>query len=337
MNATKMVLAAAVAAFGFAGAANALTVNGVVDDILTGKYRAVGAVPFATPYLGPIVAKYINYDVGRLYGPADGTYGRAVPANAGESNALAIGQMDLVANATPADYKLGAFGGAAYASEDSWGIDRITEIYDETQSVLLWSAVLAPYEMTGMFWGETDTYLDVSGTGTVQKIHGVGFETSLYVDDTPDFSQLGGPVARTGLDSYPTATDGLLFWSMNGLAGAADTTFPLDEFLTTFNPGVGPGTPNVGDGKVHGTFGPNASGVGGANGTFDVPTGPDWSLRFTGISPPTAAVSAGLVNWTVQSNDPLVTTAIPTPAAIYGGLLGLGMLVGRKTWRMARA
>jgi hypothetical protein len=309
-----------------------LTVAGAVNDILTGVYRGGGVgggAPLASPYIGPIVVKYVNYDVGQLYAVPDGLYGRALVP--GAPDAVASGpapfMMDSLPTVTPASFALAP-------GEDGWGIAAATEIWDATQTIRLWSAAVSPFEFTGMFWGIVDTYLDQSSGGTDQEIHAVGYKAAFYVDDTPDFDPVQGglgPSARTGIASYPDATDGLLFWSMNGLAGAADTNFPLDEFLTNFNPSAAPGAPSVGEGKVAGTYGPNAAGVGGANSVFDLPTGADWSVRFTGISP-TGSVSP----WLVQSNDPLVTTAIPDPAAIYAGLLGLGFLVGRRAWRGAR-
>lgn len=325
-NAMKSVLAAAVASVALVGGAHALDVPG---DIRLGTF---GDAP-GVPYQGDIVLKYVNYDVGRLYGsigaggftpPATGNYARAVPANAGESNALAIAQMNAVSDVTPASYKVGAFspGGA----EDGWGILRVDTIYDASQSRILWSRTLAPYEITGMFWGEQDTYLSVPSAGN-EVIHGVGFQSAFYADASKNFNfdQGGlGPAARTGLTTYPTVTDGTLIWTMKGLAGSADTTFPQDEFLTDFNPAAGPGSPNVGNGKVDGDFVANDAGLGVNNNMFQVKAGADWSVKFSGISPQNQAAS-----WLVQSNDPLVATtvSVPNPSAVTGGLL-LGAMLG---------
>jgi hypothetical protein len=306
--------------------ANATSASNAANAILTGQYRGLGVgggPAFASPYLGPIVVKYINYDVGQLYSTANGTYGRA--ADPTRTDAQAIGDLDALTTVTPASFKLDP-------AEDAWGIQVATEIWNDTQTVRLWTAAVSPWELTGMFWGVQDTYLDQTNS-TTQEIHSVNFRAAFWVDDSPDFDPTGGPSARTGTASYPTATDGHLFWSMLGLAGAADSNFPADEFFTTFNPSAAPGAPNVGNGSVAGVYGTNAAGTGGANSVFDSSlNGADWSVRFTGVSP-----TGNVASWAVQSNDPLITTAVPTPAAAYAGLLGLGLLVGSKVWRRVRA
>jgi len=326
----SMLMATAVVAGLGASASAAITFGSVQNDILLGTYRGggpQGGAPFLTFQVGDLTLKYVNYDVGQLYTPTSGTFGRA--ANPGLTNAAAIAAMDAVPNATPASFNL-------RANEDSWGILTVTEIFQTATGNRLWSAAVAPYEITGMFWGEQDTYLNAVNAST-QEIHGVNFKLAFFADDTPDFNATGGPSARgAGSFSYPTVTDTTLpgpIWTLNGFPGSADTNFPLDEFLTTFNPAAGPGAPNVGNGMVDADFGTNGAGTGGLNNMFQLKPGADASIKFTGITP-----SGAFNGWAVQSNDPLVATAIsvPAPSAIWGGALLAG-LMGVQQLRRRRA
>jgi len=299
-------------------ASAAILPSQVQNDILLGTYRgggAQGGAPFQALQSGQIAIKYENYDVGKQYTATSGVFGRA--ANPALSNSAAITAIDAVPQTTVANSNF-------QPGEDAWGIFSISEIILTSTGARLWSAAVAPYEITGMFWGEQDTYLNIANP-TTQDIHGVNFKIAFWADDTPDFNATPGPGARTGASAYPTVSDGILLWTLNGFPGSADANFPLDEFLTTFNPAAGPGAPNVGNGKVDVDFGRNDAGLGPINGMFTVNTGSDASIKFTGTSP---VPGGSFDKWLVNSHDPLVANvaAVPEPSLAVGAVLFAGLV-----------
>lgn len=277
MRATTKVVLLAVLVLGVAGTAGAAVIGGEV-------------IPN-----GMIVIKYVNYDVGTLYSVPNGLY-------QGEGN------LDSLSQTAPP-------GGQGI--EDSWGIFRVESISDIAGTTTYYNRYTAPKEITGILWGERDTYLDQTGTGATltQDIHGVGMSAAFFEDAAMNFDPTTGPTARVG-NTYPTATDGQLIWTFNSVTGW-DTSFPADEFLTTFRPNATAGDTSANGGMFAATGAVPTWGTGSMNDILD----PD------GIAPGVAGRSdftgrVGTNGWQVNSNDPFMVTVIPEPATL--SLLALG-------------
>jgi hypothetical protein len=185
------------------------------------------AIVLLQPYTGPVTMKFRNWDTGTLYIDQDGT-------TVGEAN------MDTLA--TVPGFPPDSFG----VGEDSWGVVQLTEIWG-AQNQMLWSgAIPGTPEITGLFWGERDTYLDQdsSGVGVIQKIHGIGFKIAFYEDANNDLGNPPGAYGgsgnvgtdrRTSEAVFEGATEGNLLWTGNSVPGF-NALFPNDEFFTDFSP-----------------------------------------------------------------------------------------------------
>ena len=270
--------------------------------------QSASAVSFGG-YVGKIQMKFRNYDVGTLY-----TLG---PGPAGPF----IGQG--LVNGLPQTPPPGA---APF--EDGWGIFRITEIWGTsdgglTFEVPLWSNATASTELTGMFWGERDTYvlqyIDPASLVTKQAIHGVGLHVAVFEDSAKNFNPAPGPLSRaTPFPVYPTVTDGSLIWTVNSVPGW-DAGFPTDEFFTVFTPGAAPGAVNA-QGGFWGTMGSVPTwGLGPSNNQLDIPNLVDVMFGFDGRA------STG---WMVISNDPVEATVVPEPLTMLGVLASVGGIAG---------
>lgn len=248
---------------------------------------------------GPLVIKYVNYDVGTLYNVANGLY-------QGESNLNALPVQTAPTGGLP--------------GEDAWAIFRVESIMNASQTQTYYNRYTATEEITGIIWGIRDTYLSQTGSGSVltQDIHGVGAHLAVFKDSANNFNSTLGPSARTSDGNYPTVTDGQLIWSFNSVPGW-DTSFSTDQYFSTFRPNASPGNfsgnggmeaalgtvPFFGTGSLNSQLNPSAiaSGIAG-------------DLNFTG--------AVGTNGWLVNSNDPMRVTLVPEPATL--ALLALGGL-----------
>ena len=246
---------------------------------------------------GPIVINYRNYDVGTRYNVQNGKW-------TGE------GALDGLAQTGPV---------GGLPNEDSWGIFRVDSITDTTGTIDYYNRWTASTEITGLLWGERDTYLDqtdVAGAVT-QDIHGIGMCAAFFEDSTPDFDPTPGPTARVG-NTYPTVTDGQLIWTFNSVPGW-DISFPADEFFTTFRPNAAVGDTSANGGMFAAT-GDTAIGTGSMNDLLDpdgIAVGVAGRADFTGL--------VGTLGWDVNSYDPFKVMVIPEPATL--ALLALGGIV----------
>ena len=321
-----------------------LLMGGIVLALST----QAGAITFLQPYQGPVTMKFIDWDVGTLYGIAD-------PANPvqGEANLDALNPQWPPPN--------------SFCAEDMWGAAQLTTIRGQNNE-LLWSAAIpGTPEITGLFFGERDTYFDQSTTGgnITQYIHGQGVRIAFWEDANNDLGNPPGTypggntgtARRTAEAVFEGATEGTLLWTLNSGPGW-DVTYPNDEFFTTYSPsgGILPGGFNALGGMMADvgtiyTCGPdgapgqvnvdddldgitdNLSELGFA-GSDDVPmTGTnnwlfcgtpddgvaDWRIGFTG-KPDSS------LEFMVISDDPIDTCVVPEPVTMAGLLLGIGCL-----------
>lgn len=253
---------------------------------------------------GPLVMKYVNYDVGALYTVGNGLY---------------VGDANL--NALPQTAPTGG-----RAGEDSWAIFRVESISNANQTVTYYNRYTAAAEITGIVWGEKDTYLNQTGAGSslTQDIHGVGMHVAFFVDSSKNFDPTLGPSARAADGSYPTVTDGQLIWTFNSVAGW-DVSFPGDEFFTTFRPNAGVGDTSANGGMFAGLGSVPLFGTGAWNGDLDpngVASGVAARLDFTG--------AVGSDGWMVNSNDPVRLTLVPEPGTMAVLVLGGLALIRRR-------
>ena len=239
----------------------------------------------------------------------------------------------------------------AMANEDGWGLVKVNQIdaVDPTdhQTHQVFNSLVSPYELTGIFHGEKDFYLNqvTSGTGGAfsgQIIDGSGLQFDIYSDPAKNFNYTAGPGGRGGLAAYATATDGTLQLSLQstpgfinhpGNLGGTDTEFESNTGLVGYTAlNIVGGSPTT----VH-DFDTNSVGFGGTYGSGfvpgDVTPSADVWFQFT--------TSPGTSGWDVTSSDPGTFVVVPEPASA-AGLIGclvplFGAGVCRFRTRKARA
>jgi hypothetical protein len=321
--------------------------------LLTGLFVAMSAPAWAFwayDYGGDVKFKFTNYDVGNLYDVNDGRYARADDPTL--TNQEAIDAMDALTTFTPDidgdgnpdDFKF-------YGSEDTWGIFVLENMYGKDSnglySIDLYTRNNASYEITGMFWGEKDTYLrqylddDTDpNSDVIQRIRGVGLQAAFYRDWASSvgftaFDPSPGPSARAGYASYPTATDGELLWTMFSVPGAIASS--PEEFVNEIVAENPPVDVITGGGSFVAELGPaftspdgSTSILGGYQGALvDNPFTHDLAFDFDA-----SANGRGL--WLVQSDDPVLATA--TPELSSASLMLLGLLpMGLVAWRRRKS
>jgi hypothetical protein len=290
MKNVKAILAAALVAAGLGSSAKAVTISQIVGN-----------------YSGPLTIKYSNYDVGTLYDVAPGTYTNP----------------DAIPLQSPPPSLKALTGGASspFVDGDSWGIFKVKEIDGAGDTILWQTGATTSFEITGIFWGETD--IQVAFDGTNENIHGVGMSIAFFADTAKNFISTDTNKAN----DIASAIDGQLIWTANSVPGvlAGDG---VTQFDSTFKPTSSTTIANV-VGAAWAKTGATAIGTGDLNSMF-APLDPnhDLEIQFTGLTKSSI--------WLVDSQDPVNAAAVPTPTAVWGGAMLAGM-VGLKVIRRRRA
>jgi hypothetical protein len=310
MRQARVTVLSLAALTGLVSTANAVTFTWL-DGPLAGQ-------PFAG---GPIEIKAFNHDTGTLY------------------NQQPTGTV-LTGAALDAQVSRPALNGMG---SDSWGILKITEVYSKigSQQYAIYSHLSNNYELTGMFWGIQDTYLNQVSAGSGlpgggQVIDGTGMMVHIYSDPSKNFSSdpnggLNGPSDRTGISTFPTVTDGqleLILQSTNGFINAAGTFGGVATEFESNTAAVGYAALNVLGGASAAQFNTNAVGFKGSYGADFLPgvgtqTSTDIWFAFTSIQ--------GEAGWDIKSNDPMIAVlsgpSVPdsgsTLIMLTGGLFAL--------------
>jgi len=282
-------------------------------------------------YEGPMTMQYSNWDVGTLYTSptggllADSTYTGAALAG-------------LTQTSPP-----NSFGG-----ESSWGVAQLKSIVGTVglnTNFSLWNyAQAGTPQITAIFWGEKDTSVTVTNGGNTQAIAGVGVHVAFFENPAnTDYNSInpianGGTAQRTAADVFTGLAQAgyTCIWTLNSVPGknALDMS---NEFFDTYNPEVAFGGIDARGGfyaNVGTIYDPNLPGgslTGVDNGMFVPETlgGPDWDVNWTGRS----LLGPNGGGFDVRSDDPVYAEAVPAPAAVFLGMMGLG-LVG---WLKKRA
>ena len=269
-----------------------------------------------------------NFDDGTLYNVNDGTYGSSQPDPT---------VLDALTQISPTG---GLINGV---QSDTWGIIRVENIETPGGGYLYQGGENA--EITAIFWGMQDTYLEqVTSTGVVtQDIHGVGMQIAFFYDTTPDWvaANAVGPLGWStalglgGLDrpEYAGITDGELIWTMRSTTGWS-LDFLMEEFFAQFNAA---GATYASSGNMLLNIGPvDGWGTGSQNWTLDTDTILGYQTGDTVFSPTKTVdiliafdgtdTNSGL--WLLRTTDPIEGDMVPEPLTMAGLMLGIGSLVG---------
>lgn len=216
--------------------------------------------------------------------------------------------------------------------EDSWGIAKITDIYDQTDptSTPIWSSGddtgMGPEELTIMYYGFDYNTVASNGMGGI-NISTVGGGFSLYADTAMDYSIAAGPGGRIDATHYTGATNGTLL-----LSGLFDAGISLVDPLSTFDINQdGTTFPSTGDSTGYASVVP---GVGTMWAAFDGNAynggmSDFFVLMNTRLHPDKYMTDYG---WDLNSEDPILAT-IPEPSTFIllgGGLIGAAFAARRK-------
>lgn len=296
--------------------------------VLGGMVLALSSPAWAMMLTGytpgdPLYLHFNSVDVGPVY-----NYGTATTEAAANA---------LQATAAP---------GLQIPGEDAWGVAYVSNITNPNNSVTYWSAATSGTELTALFFGTRDQSISfVQGTQTyviggqtyrddTLQTFSNGFKFFIWEDSTPDYSNAGGPTARTGAYTYPTVSDGTLLLEAIGVAGKPNTiagsgvveheahvTYQMNVTGSPFIAGVQSGSGGStyaqiadanGDSIVTGTGFDNNGFLFGA---ADIQI--DWTLTLPGLAQTTPW-------WDLANQDPAQMTFIPEPATLT--LLALGGL-----------
>jgi hypothetical protein len=303
MKNVKAILAAALVAAGLGSSAKAISLGTLIGD---------------PTYTGQLVFKYTNYDEGQIYDVTGKTVGAA--------NAASSVPLDGTHTYTDINTI-----NSNYAKSSSWGIFIVSSIYKVVNNVqvLAWADTNTDgVELTGVYWGEKDTTVVNNGNNSV-TVYGKGTQYALFYDTAPDFNPASGPTAA----SLASATNGTVELTGTGspIGLAAD---PNADFKSTYEIGYGNSVNTYGiysNGISNGVTATvnNGSAI---TGEWNPSIAPGYQVQFTGVP----FANGTTTSWDVLSNDPLMITAIPTPPAVWGGVILAGM-VGMNVIRRRRA
>jgi len=278
-----------------------------------------------------------DFDVGALYNvPTGSTW-------TGAATLDALPQTSVVGLGVPA-----AAANINGSLSDTMGIFRIESIIDVASGNVLFSSGGAA-EISGIFWGLTDTYLATSPSGSVaggqdQDIRGTGVQVALFYNASHVWPGSGAPgpagfaVGPVGTDgksklTFAPITNGTLFWTFRSTTG-----FNLgdlaNEFFAKFT-ATASGNAFGSEGNFLADMGAvDGWGSGFNNDALDTeallgyqlgdilgfPTKPvDTAWHFTG-SP------NGAGSWLLLTSDPVTADLVPEPVTMAGLLLGVGCL-----------
>lgn len=205
----------------------------------------------------------------------------------------------------------------AVGSEDTWGVGNIQAITDRDTLTTLWSSSAAE-RLTTMFYGITDEtveWLGADGAGVnTWRALGVGGIVDIYLRPGAEVDITGGPAARTGLDSYPTATDGELFLRL-ALSPGVIFGDNVHTFFSEFTDGA---VASQGQGFLDVIGGSYAW-------LFDTDTLQDPNGNFHDFQFDVTVSSQGAPsNWIVRGQGQMVGETVPTPATLL--LLSTGLI-----------
>lgn len=237
---------------------------------------------------------------------------------------------------------------------DTWGIFLLENIknLDTGSNWYTWDEGVD--EITALFWGERDTYLDqvTASDGTItQNIHGVGMHVAFFRQYDPPAGEewpgnATGPAGWTVNDNgtpadtsddfpeYAGITDGTCIWTMNSTTGF-NKDFLNDEFFAEF---IQAQATFESSGDVVFDVGPVPGYTGVKNWTInndaiaawedlDGPGGNDpTKTKMVDISIHFEGTEENRGDWLLLTSDPMVGDIIPEPVTMAGMLLGIGCL-----------
>lgn len=296
---------------------------------------------------GGIIIKATNHDTGTLYnnlavGQARGFGVGQAGKGATDAN---VGAGETTLNGLPGRPAINALN-----SEDSWGIIKIDNILATASNGVQYSvynSVASSFELTAVFWGVKDFYLEQVALGSGlpgggQVIGGTGLRVDIWSDPKgpaggADFNQTAGPILRPSPSMYPTASDGTLELSLLSTPGFINANGTFGGVATEFQSNtasVGNAALNVigGTPETVAQFDTNAVGFSGSTGSQFQPglvtATTDVFFSFT--------AEQGNSGWDIQSNDPIVANIRGVPDAgstlvlFAGGILGLLAVAQRR-------
>lgn len=321
---------AALACVGFAPAARAQVTMSYEENFGT---HTVGEV-----FSGPFRINLQDFDMGTLYPTSMGAPGTAAGYGAGGTGTQTVAGGIATLDGTQSLGTTGALpvqttvngvaqGAGTTGLEDSWGIARIISITDLSGG-LVWSEAGKNAQLTVMFYGEKDFYINQLANG-FQEIDGVGLNVDLFYQSKAAIGYTAsnpfpGSADRPGVNGYATATDGNLILSAVSTGGFIHDAGTLGGLTTEFS-------------SVY-----NQS-SGGTGQTYLSVTGGSDADQFNQnyfMSPYVDGVTADLFaqfttvpnmdtgDWLVRSNDPVTGAFVPVPEPSTDGLAGAALLSG---------
>jgi len=228
-------------------------------------------------------------------------------------------------------------------AEDLWGIAKVNVIKDSATGFNVWTEAVKQQELTAIFYGEQDIFIESLGTGAGGndiRIDGVNLRVDLYSKPYVAANVLdpsGGTAVRTPANTYPGVNQSgetleLSMVSLPGyINGVGQGAGLATEFESRFNftsltgegdcflEILGGASRSLFDGDFWGVADswamPAANQAGMAG--FDLDA--DISLAFD------ASTEGLIADWLVTSDDPMkVTTYVPEPITMLGLFMGLG-------------
>jgi hypothetical protein len=292
---------------------------------------AVG-IPLNQAYNGPLYMQITNWDMGTYY-----------------TGHLAGGTTDVTTGVWYAPSALDSYRSTSLQTgEDSWGIFRVTSIFNATldtitNSVSQGSTQLYVYgtgstEIVGMFRGRADNQVmfDLVGGKLQQTIRSSGDTIDMYTQPLGTATNwdagMFGPAGRTAADAYKLighdAAGANLPAAELVLQGVNQTGFLDDGVMTTF-------TPSPSGMSGNGGFGMYVSWTGGTellkydtnifkNGAVTADVQMAGSIWATSL--PFVPLPGYIEPWLARTSDPVGLGVVPEPVTMASVLLGIGCL-----------